>query len=179
MPHLNKISDSYADRGLIVVAVSKENASTVEPWLQSNGVRYGNALSQSAGRAYGVRGIPNAFLISPEGVIQWRGHPGALGDGKILAVLGGERVPAAAPAAGVGTLFWVMLVFALGLFFACAVVWFWWSTRERIPRHPQQFYMPPQNGPPHGAPPPGPPQGQPPPQPPYLGQPPQYPPDQR
>lgn len=155
----------------MVVAVSNEPEATVRPWLERNGVNYANVLSKSAGSAYGVRGIPNALLISPDGVIQWRGHPGALDSGTIQAVLSGERVTAASPSVGVGTLFWVMLVFVLGLLFIAAVGWFWWSTRERLPRHIQPVYTPPQFGPPPGAPPPQAPQGQAPPRP-YLGQPP-------
>jgi hypothetical protein len=180
VPHLNKLQDRYGERGLVIVAVSNETEATVGPWLERNGARYGSALSQSAGRAYGVRGIPNAFLISPEGIIQWRGHPALLSDDVIQSVLSGERVAATAPSSGFGgSALWLLFLAMLGVFFVGAVGWFWYSTRDRIPRHMPPTYMPPLYAPPPGAAPPTQaPHGQAPP-PPYLGQPPQDPYQQR
>jgi hypothetical protein len=169
VPHLNKLHSQYGERGLVVVAVSNENAATVEPWLQRNGVRYGNALSQSAGRSDGVRGIPHAFLISPDGVIQWRGHPQALGEQDIEAVLSGAPMAAAAPGgsqvAGLSRSQLMILIFiVLLVFFVGAVGWYWHSSREQIPPHLKPGYIPPpQYGPPSNEQPYSPQQGGPPP----------------
>ncbi|MCC7508983.1 MAG: redoxin domain-containing protein [Planctomycetes bacterium] len=147
---MNEIHSKYSARGLTIVAVSNETPSVIEPWLNRKGVTYGTAQSSSASRSYGVRGIPNAFLISADGTILWRGHPGSLTDAMIEQHLGGTAVPgvsgsSSSDSTGGGWWIWMILVF--GIFFVVAVGWFWHSTREKIPDHLRPGYM----GPPPGA----------------------------
>jgi len=43
--------------------------------------------SGQTGKAYGVKGIPHAFLIDSDGAIAWKGHPMALQDEAIDQVV--------------------------------------------------------------------------------------------
>lgn len=60
----------------MVVGVTNEPASEVEPYLQKNVVKFPIAIANAAG--YDVRGIPHSFLVDKDGKILWRGHPASL-----------------------------------------------------------------------------------------------------
>lgn len=65
----------YEEKGLVVLALSDEGKSTVGNFVESMGVTYPTAAGAKASRAYGVSGIPAAFLIGWDGRILWQGNP--------------------------------------------------------------------------------------------------------
>lgn len=101
MPHLNDLHQRHASRGLKIVAVSREKGDVIAQFIREESVVYPVARSSRASGLYGVSGIPDAFIISKEGRILWRGHPGYIDDAMLNAWLGGQPLPpGAAPSRG-------------------------------------------------------------------------------
>jgi len=76
IPHLNELHNKYKDQGLVILGISDEPASTVKPFISQMNMQYlvmaeGGATQQD----YGVRGIPHAVLVDPDGIVQFIGHP--------------------------------------------------------------------------------------------------------
>lgn len=84
MPHLNGLQETYAAKGLSILAVTstREDRQKTLAWIEKRGVEYPVALDPDGGLAawFGVRGIPHAVLVAPSGKILWRGHPGQLSE---------------------------------------------------------------------------------------------------
>lgn len=93
MPHLAELQQKYRDQGVRIISISDEDTETVNEFLAGN-VRgkedqtyqqLTDAYSlttdpdQSAFKDYmeaaGQNGIPTAFLVGKDGVIEWIGHP--------------------------------------------------------------------------------------------------------
>jgi thiol-disulfide isomerase/thioredoxin len=99
MPHLAETQKLYADKGVQLISVSDEDLETVDEFLkrkvrgnlaeQENGPKtYGELTSvyclttDPDGSVYsdymtaaGENGIPTAFIVGKDGVIEWIGHP--------------------------------------------------------------------------------------------------------
>jgi len=82
IPHINKIYKKYADQQVVVVGVSNEDKKKVAEFVKKMGadMTYPVAIADpkmDAGymQAYGVRGIPHAFVVDAEGKVAWHGHP--------------------------------------------------------------------------------------------------------
>ena len=83
IPHLTELQKKFRDRGVVVVGVSDEASSKVQPFVDGMGEKmdYTVAIDRdrktSAGymTAYGINGIPHAFVVDKEGRIAWHGHP--------------------------------------------------------------------------------------------------------
>jgi tetratricopeptide (TPR) repeat protein len=69
----------------------KEAGGQVEAFVKQNEMEYLIGLDGggAAAKAYGVAGFPSAFLIDPQGVVVWAGHPAALGDADVERALAG------------------------------------------------------------------------------------------
>src|SRR5580700_2773202 len=105
IPHLNETSIKFKDKGLIVIGqdCSEPDESKVAPFVKSMGesMTYRVALDDKEGsekgkmadtwmQAAGQNGIPTAFLIDTTGHVAWIGHPMALQEKTIDAVLAGN-----------------------------------------------------------------------------------------
>lgn len=85
IPHLTAMQKRFRDRGVTVVGVSDEEVGRVRPFVERMGeqmaytvaVDDGEATTGAYMRAFGVEGIPHAFVIDREGRVAWRGHPRA------------------------------------------------------------------------------------------------------
>ncbi len=83
IPHLTEIQQKYAAQGVTVVGLSHENKDVVTRFVAEQGERMQYAVGiDSRGRlyrsymqAFGVKGIPHAFIVSADGRILWHGHP--------------------------------------------------------------------------------------------------------
>ena len=94
MPHLSETQQKYADKGVQLISVSSEELETVEKFLLGEvrggkpGQTYAELTStycltcdpdKSTARDYmkaaGQNGIPCAFLVGKNGLIEWIGHP--------------------------------------------------------------------------------------------------------
>jgi thiol-disulfide isomerase/thioredoxin len=89
MPHLSTLQEEYGDQ-VRVIGISDEDDETVQGFMgreQSEGktwdeaITYSIALDDSRGtsnaymRAAGQGGIPTAFVVGQDGVVEWIGHP--------------------------------------------------------------------------------------------------------
>lgn len=76
-PHINELADTFSDRYQFV-AISQETRRTVEPFLEKHDLRTAVAVDTEQGtthKVFGVWAIPRTFVLSPEGVVLWTGHP--------------------------------------------------------------------------------------------------------
>ncbi len=73
MPDLQALSTKYHERGLRVLGVNVDEPEEVfRSWAEARGVSF-DLLPEPAGRlqqSYEIRGVPQTFLIDPEGVIR-------------------------------------------------------------------------------------------------------------
>ena len=83
IPHLTELQKKYKDKGVVFVGVSDETAAKVKPFVEQMGGKmdYTVALdkqhktSAAYMGAYGINGIPHAFVIDKQGLVVWNGHP--------------------------------------------------------------------------------------------------------
>ncbi|MCG3136023.1 MAG: hypothetical protein HMLKMBBP_03818 [Planctomycetes bacterium] len=95
VPALNKLVDSLGARGLTVLAVSEEERAPVETWTTFKKPKFGTARVDTATiemlrKAYPYPGMPWGFVIDPDGVVRWAGHPQGLAEKDVTPHL--ERV---------------------------------------------------------------------------------------
>ena len=92
IPHLNELDAKHKAQGLVIVGVTKGDdprgvdafVKKTEAFYQKNNMTYRVAVDTLAEKprphgkshtAYGVRGIPAAFVIAQDGTVAWAGHP--------------------------------------------------------------------------------------------------------
>jgi len=75
IPHLIELHKQYGPKGVVLCSLTDESKSKVEPFAREMGMIYAVGCGSKSGGAYGVRGIPHAFIVDPTGVIAWHGHP--------------------------------------------------------------------------------------------------------
>jgi len=75
IPHLIDLHKKYAPKGVVIMSLTKEPKAKVEPFAKEMGMVYAIGCGSPTGQAYGVRGIPHAFVIDIEGRVVWHGHP--------------------------------------------------------------------------------------------------------
>lgn len=80
MPDLQRFSDAYADRGVVVVGVNQgESAQRARAFAHSLGIAYPIWLDgrQQYGRAFTALGLPTTVVVDRNGTVV-RGYDGAL-----------------------------------------------------------------------------------------------------
>src|SRR5262245_42969384 len=79
LPLLTRIHDKYKSKGVVLVAISEDGKSRVEPFIEKERV---NFVTASEGResfhTYGVTEVPTAYLVDPDNKLVWKGHPAVL-----------------------------------------------------------------------------------------------------
>lgn len=83
IPHLTKLQEKFKDRGVTIIGISDEPASTVAPFVEKMGATMEYTVAVDNHRktakaymeAFGEDGIPHAFVVNREGRIAWHGHP--------------------------------------------------------------------------------------------------------
>jgi thiol-disulfide isomerase/thioredoxin len=83
IPHLTEMQRQFADRGVVFVGVSAEAANVAKPFVDKMGEKMDYTVAVDSNRqttdgylkAYGVNGIPHAFIVDRDGNIAWHGHP--------------------------------------------------------------------------------------------------------
>ena len=83
IPHLSRLQQEGGDDRLQIIGVTEEKANVVRPWVQRNKaqIKYAIGISDSRGpqksyfKAAKLGGIPAAFIVGPQGRIQFIGHP--------------------------------------------------------------------------------------------------------
>jgi thiol-disulfide isomerase/thioredoxin len=107
MPHISKVQEQYAGRGVTVLSISDEDESVVREflakpeWDEKTRYTIGTDPDESVKAQYTKpalqRGIPCSFIVK-DGVVQWIGHPMSM-DAPLEAVVSGAWDVAAAKAA--------------------------------------------------------------------------------
>jgi thiol-disulfide isomerase/thioredoxin len=75
IPHLIEMFKTYSPKGVVFMSLTDEPKATVEPFAKQMNMIYPVGCGSQTGSAYGVRGIPYAFIIDPSGNVAWEGHP--------------------------------------------------------------------------------------------------------
>jgi len=83
IPHISEMQEKFADRGVVFLGVTDEDAATAKPFVDkmAEKMNYVVACDKNGATnkgylgAYGVNGIPHAFIIGRDGNIAWHGHP--------------------------------------------------------------------------------------------------------
>ncbi|MFT4648919.1 MAG: tetratricopeptide (TPR) repeat protein [Glaciecola sp.] len=104
MPHLNELQAKYADDGVTIIAVTKEDRSNtlekVKAMVKDKADVMGYTVAwDKEGKTYasymtatGQRGIPTSFIIDKKGRLAFIGHPMEL-DGPLAQVVAGTWDP--------------------------------------------------------------------------------------
>ncbi len=67
---LNELQAEYRDQGLLILAITDEEAGVVRDFVKEYGVEYLNLIgTMEIAEAYGVLGLPAAYLVDAEGRI--------------------------------------------------------------------------------------------------------------
>ncbi len=70
VPMLNDLQADYGDQGLLILAITDEETEVVRDFVQEYGVEYLNLIGTGeTAEAYGVLGLPAAYLVDAEGRI--------------------------------------------------------------------------------------------------------------
>ena len=95
IPHLNDLGSRFKDRPIVFLSVTDEEQPTVEAFLHEHpmGGWIGIAHSTHLKHAYGVNGIPQAFLIDAKGKLAGAIHPSRLTAATLEGLLAGRPVP--------------------------------------------------------------------------------------
>jgi thiol-disulfide isomerase/thioredoxin len=109
MPHISKLQTEYGEK-VRIIGISREEESVVREFLtkdREEGVTWDQTVTYSLAmdaenkmnttwfRAAGRTGIPSAFLVGKDGIIEWIGHPAAI-DEPLAKVVDGTWDRAAA-----------------------------------------------------------------------------------
>ncbi|MCA8918070.1 MAG: hypothetical protein KDB68_09200 [Planctomycetes bacterium] len=78
VPHLQELHNKFSDKGFAIVAVSKEDAGTIESKLiKAKEVTYG-VVKADIGSIYQTRGIPHCWVLDADGKCIFEGHPSSV-----------------------------------------------------------------------------------------------------
>ncbi len=98
---LDRYGEQWADRLQVITVSVDDTESVVKPHLEQRGwwqmalhcwdARSSHAEEGAANRVYGIRYIPTAFLIDPNGKIVWSGNPIDQIEAVLKRYLGGAR----------------------------------------------------------------------------------------
>ena len=86
IPHLTKLQEKYKDKGVVIVGVStdkKEGVEGVQQFVKKMDTKMDYTVAfdddskteDAYQKAFGIRGIPHAFIIDQKSRIVWQGHP--------------------------------------------------------------------------------------------------------
>jgi len=75
IPHLSELHKTYAPKGVVIMGLTDESKTKVEPFAKEMGMTYAVGCGSKASGIYGVRGIPHAFVLDVAGKVVWHGHP--------------------------------------------------------------------------------------------------------
>lgn len=81
IPHLTQLQKKFKD--VVIVGISDEDVATVKKFVEKMGdkmdyvvaVDDNDQTGEAYMKAFGIRGIPHAFVVDKSGRIVWHGHP--------------------------------------------------------------------------------------------------------
>lgn len=75
IPHLNELHQKHEKEGLVILSLTDQSKPHVEEFVRQRDMKYTIGVKSETGDAYGVTGIPHAFVIGRDGKLLWAGHP--------------------------------------------------------------------------------------------------------
>jgi thiol-disulfide isomerase/thioredoxin len=97
IPHLTELQRKFRDKGVVFIGISDEKADVVKKFVEKMGDKMNYTVALDTGKtaegymeAYGVNGIPHAFVVNKEGNLVWHGHPMDKLEETLEAVLSGK-----------------------------------------------------------------------------------------
>jgi len=80
IPHLKELNEKYADKGVVLISISRDDGERKpKDFAEKNQMVWPQVHDKSQDRElagqFGVRGIPHAVILSPDGQVLWKGHP--------------------------------------------------------------------------------------------------------
>lgn len=79
---MNKLQEEYDDKGLTILSITGEGLETVEAFVAEFDAKFPIQVKAASGD-YSTGGVPQAYLIGPEGTILWEGNPAGLSGGTL------------------------------------------------------------------------------------------------
>ncbi|KAA0214120.1 hypothetical protein EDM80_07185 [bacterium] len=83
VPHLIELNNKFRERGFEIVAVSDEDAGTIEKFVKDKSINYGIIKASNVIKTYGGKGYPSAWVLDVDGKVIWKGHPANLTDAMV------------------------------------------------------------------------------------------------
>jgi thiol-disulfide isomerase/thioredoxin len=97
IPHLTELQKKFKDKGVVFIGVTDEKSDVVKKFVTSMADKMdytvaidGGKTSEGYMQAYGINGIPHAFIVDKEGKIAWEGHPMAGLDKVLDEIIAGK-----------------------------------------------------------------------------------------
>lgn len=77
IPHLNDLHNEFAKDGLVILSLTEQERGPVADFVARKGatMAYAVGAESESAAAYGVTGIPRAFVVGRDGKLLWAGHP--------------------------------------------------------------------------------------------------------
>ena len=82
IPHLTELQKKFKDKGVVVIGVTDEESDVVKKFVKQMGDKMDYTIAIDAGKtsecyaeAFGLEGIPQAFIVDKEGKVVWNGRP--------------------------------------------------------------------------------------------------------
>jgi thiol-disulfide isomerase/thioredoxin len=75
IPHLNELQAKHEKEGLVILSLTDQSKPHVEEFAAKREMKYTIGVKSETGDAYGVSGIPHAFIVGRDGKLRWAGHP--------------------------------------------------------------------------------------------------------
>jgi len=94
LPKLSQLQKKYADRGLVIIPVTKHTKNQTDEkiaaFLDKHGIELPCAVEPEgyqSTRDYGVSGVPASAIVGRDGKIVWRNHPARLTEARLEELL--------------------------------------------------------------------------------------------
>lgn len=83
IPELTRLQAQYAPKGVAFIGVTSESPEVAQPYVTKMGdemnytvvADYQGRTSYAYASLYNVGSIPHAYIVGPDGKIEWHGHP--------------------------------------------------------------------------------------------------------
>ncbi len=100
IPEINELVKKFANDKVVFVSITKEEETKVAPFMKSNEMKACVAIDDKGqtNKNYGIKFIPQLFIINPEGVIVYAGHPAEISEAVIAEYLKTGKIEIAAQA---------------------------------------------------------------------------------
>jgi thiol-disulfide isomerase/thioredoxin len=84
IPHLTELQRRFKDKGVTIIGISNETADIVKPFVEAEkagpmdyvvAADPQRQVGKGYMEAFGIGGIPHAFIVDKNGDLAWHGHP--------------------------------------------------------------------------------------------------------